>query len=82
MKELSELKDCLAAERGAKERLEGKLNLVNKTNCLMKEEVQKQAQECNYYWNASYKYAEGIRQMLSIVEGLKNTAMFTSEGWF
>lgn len=82
VKEISSLQDRLASELDSKERLEGELDLVNETNRLLKQEIQKKLQECDYFRKASYKYTEGIRKMLPIINGLRNTATFTAEGYF
>lgn len=82
MKELSDLRDRLATETGARERLESELELVNETNRLLKVEVRKITRQCDYFRNASHKHAEGIRKVFPIVEGLRDTATFTAEGEF
>jgi hypothetical protein len=65
-----------------RERLEGEIELVNETNRLLRQEIQKKALEIAYFRDASYRYAEGIRKMIPIIEGLKNTATFTADGCF
>ncbi|KAB5515613.1 hypothetical protein GE09DRAFT_1045727 [Coniochaeta sp. 2T2.1] len=82
VKEMSNLRDRLATEMAARERLESELDLVNETNRLLKEDARKTSQQCDHFRNACHKYAEGIRRMFPIVEGLRNTATFTAEGEF
>ena len=82
VKQISSLQDRLASQIAVKKRLEGELDLVNETNRLLRQEIQKKAQECDYFRVASYKYAEGIRKMIPIIEGLENTATFTADGCF
>ncbi|KAL2015219.1 hypothetical protein VTK56DRAFT_6058 [Thermocarpiscus australiensis] len=80
--QISNLQDRIASAMATKERLEGEIELVNETNRLLRQEIQKKAQETAYFRDASYRYAEGIRKMIPIIEGLKNTATFTEDGCF
>ncbi|KAK3305095.1 uncharacterized protein B0T15DRAFT_433663 [Chaetomium strumarium] len=80
--QISELQERVASAMVTKERLEGEIELVNETNRLLRQEIQKKALEIAYFRDASYRYAEGIRKMIPIIEGLKNTATFTADGCF
>ena len=82
VKEISSLHDQVASELAVKKRLEGELGLLNETNRQLRQEIEKKAQERDYFWVASVKYAEGIRRMVPIIDGLKNTATFTADGCF
>ncbi len=79
---MSKLQDRLALEMEARQRIDAELNLVNETNGLLRQELSKKAQECDYFKDASYKYAEGFRKLLPIVESFRDSATFTTDGSF
>lgn len=73
--EVSKLKNMV-------ETLREELNLVNNTNHLLNQEVQKVTLQCEYFRNASYKYSQGINKILPVMEGLRDMATFNSDGSF
>ncbi|KAK3933977.1 hypothetical protein QBC46DRAFT_368491 [Diplogelasinospora grovesii] len=81
-KQISNLRDCLTLETEAKERLQAELHLLNETNNLLRQEVQKRTRECSYFKDASSKYAEGIRKVFPIIQGLQSTPTLTEDGCF
>jgi hypothetical protein len=82
VREISSLRDRIASEITVRKRLEGELDLLNETNRQLRQEIQKSARERDYFRVAGFKYAEGIRQMVPIIDGLQNTATFTADGCF
>ncbi len=82
VKEISSLQDQVAFEMAVKERLEGELGLLNETNRQLRQEIQKKTQERDYFRIATAQYAEGIRRMLPIIEGLGKAPPLTADGCF
>lgn len=82
VKEISDLKVRLATEIETRGRMEAELNLVNDTNHLLKGEVDRKAKRGDYFEKASYKYAEGVRKLLPMIEALRDTTTFRADGSF
>ena len=80
VREVSFLRGRVAVETEARERLEAELDLVNETNRMLRVEISRRMQECDYFRSASYRYAEGVRKVFPLVERLHNTATFKEDG--
>jgi len=76
--ENSNLRDELAAEIQIRGVLEAQLHQQREAN----QRLEKAARECRYFRESSYRFAQGIRKVLPILEDLRDTATFTQDGSF
>jgi transcription elongation GreA/GreB family factor len=80
--ELNYVKSCLADEMETRVRVEAELYLLNETNRLLKVEIDKAMRRGDYFENAGYRYAEGIRNTSIAIKTLRDSPTFREDGFF
>ena len=79
---IRDLHNSLMAEIRNRERLESELYLINETNRLLKQELERKTRECDYFFAATHKYTEAVRKLSTTIMDLEKKATFRNDGSF